>query len=567
MKKSAIYLYHFGRRSLGCPLTPQASSAIKTPFYVAQQQPSTNFDGQISEPPPIHSLLRKYHMGGDTSREKRKLKRLQAAGDKQSILTPIESSTTDIDTNEATVQSNTSNALIRLRRKLERKASGKFKLASVDRSRSETKQSQKHKPEYRVHSASKRPKKNDTDSNRRSPLNKKKGNFAHNKSPAKQIPKKKDEKKKPKHLNRKMAQLSKSLADGGNIAELEVQMKQIAEQIEQMKSMKGVKNDTKLANVVQGKEKEAETANSSSSSELGNDSNASSSKDAEKLSETKNKTESSSSSSDSSDDSADEEILEQSNTRSRGKRRRGRREKTIVSKNGEEGEKDTSEKLKTGESEMNDVSTSAIHDSSTPSKTKTPKKDDTRHCIGRKPVTDYTVGNKYKGKVKYIKTTLGAFIDVGSHSDAFCHISCISDGYVSTVEEVVNVGDEVEVRVVEIDREKKRITVSLRSDEMAAIEEEKLQTKQKSFQKEKKPGHTRFRSEKAGQLSKDDSIKPEKVETENNTNTKSKHDNKLGRTSQTKSTPIFQIKTGADLKRERKLARRAERRAQQMATE
>ena len=166
---------------------------------------------------------------------------------------------------------------------------------------------------------------------------------------------------------------------------------------------------------------------------------------------------------------------------------------------------------------------------------KTSKKEDKRRCIGRKPVSDFVVGECYTGKVQYIKPRLGVFVDIGCHSDAFIHISCISDSYISSVDEVLNVGDEVEnARVVSIDREKKRVTLSLRSEDAAAESQKKKESNappEPSKQEEvKKPDYNDIPGPPAA------SSAPPTLSTQ---------------------------KTGADLKRERKLARRAARRALQ----
>lgn len=96
-----------------------------------------------------------------------------------------------------------------------------------------------------------------------------------------------------------------------------------------------------------------------------------------------------------------------------------------------------------------------------------------RRCIGRKALTDFEIGKKYTGTIVYIKPTLGLFIDINCHSDAFCHISRCTDGYVETIsDEIYKVGDVLEdkVRVVNIDRKNKKITASLQMD--ARMEDE-----------------------------------------------------------------------------------------------
>jgi polyribonucleotide nucleotidyltransferase len=74
------------------------------------------------------------------------------------------------------------------------------------------------------------------------------------------------------------------------------------------------------------------------------------------------------------------------------------------------------------------------------------------------------VGDEYTGKV--VKTTnFGAFVELSKGTDGLLHISNISPGErVETVEDVLNRGDEVQVRVVEVDRERGRIGLRLSSD-------------------------------------------------------------------------------------------------------
>ena len=71
------------------------------------------------------------------------------------------------------------------------------------------------------------------------------------------------------------------------------------------------------------------------------------------------------------------------------------------------------------------------------------------------------VGDEYTGKV--VKTTtFGAFVELAKGTDGLLHISNIAPGQrPATVEEVLNKGDEVSVRVVEVDRERGRIGLRL----------------------------------------------------------------------------------------------------------
>ena len=82
----------------------------------------------------------------------------------------------------------------------------------------------------------------------------------------------------------------------------------------------------------------------------------------------------------------------------------------------------------------------------------------------RMMMKEVEVGDEYAGKV--VKTTtFGAFIELAKGTDGLLHISNVAPGRrVETVEEVLNRGDEVQVRVVEVDRERGRIGLRLAED-------------------------------------------------------------------------------------------------------
>ncbi len=60
------------------------------------------------------------------------------------------------------------------------------------------------------------------------------------------------------------------------------------------------------------------------------------------------------------------------------------------------------------------------------------------------------VGSIYTGKVVSVRD-FGAFIEIAAGTDGMCHISELKDGYVEKVTDVVNVGDEVTVKVILVD--------------------------------------------------------------------------------------------------------------------
>ncbi|CAN5191744.1 polyribonucleotide nucleotidyltransferase [soil metagenome] len=74
------------------------------------------------------------------------------------------------------------------------------------------------------------------------------------------------------------------------------------------------------------------------------------------------------------------------------------------------------------------------------------------------------VGDEFKGKV--VKTTtFGAFVELSKGNDGLLHISNVKPGErVDTVEDVLNRGDEIDVRVVEVDRERGRVGLRLADD-------------------------------------------------------------------------------------------------------
>ena len=82
----------------------------------------------------------------------------------------------------------------------------------------------------------------------------------------------------------------------------------------------------------------------------------------------------------------------------------------------------------------------------------------------RSMTKEVEVGDEYKGKV--VKTTtFGAFVELAKGTDGLLHISNVSPGNrVATVEEVLNKGDEIAVRVVEVDKERGRIGLRLSED-------------------------------------------------------------------------------------------------------
>ncbi len=76
---------------------------------------------------------------------------------------------------------------------------------------------------------------------------------------------------------------------------------------------------------------------------------------------------------------------------------------------------------------------------------------------------DLKPGMILKGTVRNV-IDFGAFVDIGVHQDGLVHISQMSDRFIHHPSEVVQVGDIVDVKVLEVDTERKRISLSMRLD-------------------------------------------------------------------------------------------------------
>ena len=78
--------------------------------------------------------------------------------------------------------------------------------------------------------------------------------------------------------------------------------------------------------------------------------------------------------------------------------------------------------------------------------------------------TEIEEGKKYLGTVKSL-TSYGAFVDIGG-VDGMVHVSELSWNRIKTPDEVVKVGDEIEVFVISFDAEKKKISLGYKTAEM-----------------------------------------------------------------------------------------------------
>ncbi len=111
-------------------------------------------------------------------------------------------------------------------------------------------------------------------------------------------------------------------------------------------------------------------------------------------------------------------------------------------------------------------------------------KDENRISLGYKKTEDnpweifksqYNVGDVVKATIVSI-TSFGAFAQIIDGIDGLIHISQIADKKVENVKDILSVGQEVDVKIIDIDEEKERISISIRAllvndEEAEAVEE------------------------------------------------------------------------------------------------
>ncbi len=75
-------------------------------------------------------------------------------------------------------------------------------------------------------------------------------------------------------------------------------------------------------------------------------------------------------------------------------------------------------------------------------------------------------GAMLTGKVVRIEN-FGVFVDIGAERPGMVHVSELTDGFVKSPSDVVSIGQEVQVRVIKINRKKRQIDLSMKEQEEA----------------------------------------------------------------------------------------------------
>lgn len=98
---------------------------------------------------------------------------------------------------------------------------------------------------------------------------------------------------------------------------------------------------------------------------------------------------------------------------------------------------------------------------------------------------DLTVGMKVTGKIKNV-VDFGAFVDIGLHETGLIHISELSDTFVSDPMDVIKVGDIKEFTIIDLDLDRKRISLSLKSDAASRLHHEGMSSSSAGGEKKKR---------------------------------------------------------------------------------
>jgi len=90
----------------------------------------------------------------------------------------------------------------------------------------------------------------------------------------------------------------------------------------------------------------------------------------------------------------------------------------------------------------------------------------------------FNVGDLVKGTVAKI-ATFGAFVQLEGDVDGLVHISQLSEEHVTKVKDVINIGDDVEARVIKVDKAERRIGLSIKA---ASYSEDELKKETAAFE-------------------------------------------------------------------------------------
>ena len=94
---------------------------------------------------------------------------------------------------------------------------------------------------------------------------------------------------------------------------------------------------------------------------------------------------------------------------------------------------------------------------------------------GVETLDDLKPGMVLEGAVTNV-AAFGAFVDIGVHQDGLVHISAMAKTFVKDPRDVVKPGDIVRVKVLDVDKARKRIALTLRLDDEAGARADRAGT-------------------------------------------------------------------------------------------
>ncbi|MBX6326039.1 MAG: S1 RNA-binding domain-containing protein, partial [Chthoniobacterales bacterium] len=115
----------------------------------------------------------------------------------------------------------------------------------------------------------------------------------------------------------------------------------------------------------------------------------------------------------------------------------------------------------------------------------------------------YKIGDLVQGKVTKL-ASFGAFVQLQDDIDGLVHISQLSEDHVAKVKDVLKVGQEVEARVIKVDKLERRIGLSIKA---ANYSEEQLRREVEQFDT-LRPGEDMVGLEKAFAVAEQEEYRP-----------------------------------------------------------
>ncbi|MBN1887001.1 MAG: S1 RNA-binding domain-containing protein [Thermoflexales bacterium] len=87
-------------------------------------------------------------------------------------------------------------------------------------------------------------------------------------------------------------------------------------------------------------------------------------------------------------------------------------------------------------------------------------------------------GHTYRGKVTRLER-FGAFVDIGAERDGLIHVSELASGFIQDPSELISVGEEIDVKVLDVDQRRRKIQLSMK--EVAPVEQAEAEEEEEAL--------------------------------------------------------------------------------------